>query len=162
MSVGVALYLSGEGRKQIEGAWKRVLAAGFPSPARVPGQRPHVSLVNGEGELPLAHHLGSELAVPLARVDPFACELQALAVLLGNRRVAYYPLVESTVLRKIHETVTTWPWPPECKSARRMRQGLGYPISASLAMLLSIVKKNSVPLSTWKTLRRRCFSLRQG
>ena len=105
MSVGVALYLSGEGRKQIEGAWKRVLAAGFPSPARVPGQRPHVSLVNGEGELPLAHHLGSELAVPLARVDPFACELQALAVLLGNRRVAYYPLVESTVLRKIHETV---------------------------------------------------------
>src|SRR5437667_9249482 len=76
MSVGVALYLSGEGRKQIEGAWKRVLAAGFPSPARVPGQRPHVSLVNGEGELPLAHHLGSELAVPLARVDPLACSSQ--------------------------------------------------------------------------------------
>jgi len=105
MSVGVALYLSGEGRKQIEGAWKRVSAAGFPSPARVPGQRPHVSLVNGEGELPLARHLSSELAVPLARVDPFPCELQALAFLLGSRRVAYYPLVESTALRKIHETV---------------------------------------------------------
>ena len=105
MSVGVGLYLSGEGRKQIEGAWKRVSAAGFPSPARVPGQRPHVSLVNGEGELPLARHLSSELAVPLARVDPFPCELRALAFLLGSRRVAYYPLVESTALRKIHETV---------------------------------------------------------
>jgi len=55
--------------------------------------------------LALAQHFGSELAVPLARVDPFACELQALAFLLGNRRVAYYPLVESTALRKIHETV---------------------------------------------------------
>ena len=105
MSVGVALYLSGEGRKQIEGAWKRVLAAGFQSPARVPGQRPHVSLVNGECELPLAQHLGSELVVPLARVDSFACELHPMAFLLGGRRVAYYPLVESTALRKIHESV---------------------------------------------------------
>src|SRR5256885_17214601 len=105
MSVGVALYLSGEGRKQIEGAWKRVLAAGFPSPARVPGQRPHVSLVNGEGELPLAHHLGSELAVPLARVDPFACELQALAVLLRKRPGAYYPLGETTAPKKSHQTL---------------------------------------------------------
>ena len=105
MSVGVALYLSGEGRKQIEGAWKRVLAAGFPSPARIPGQRPHVSLVNGEGELPLAQHLGSILAVHLLRTHPLACELQALAFLLGGRQVAHYPLVESTALRKIHETV---------------------------------------------------------
>ncbi len=105
MSVGVALYLSGEGSKQIEGAWKRVLAAGFPSPARIPGQRPHVSLVNAEGELPLAQHLGSVLAVHLARTHPLACELQALAFLLGSRRVAYYPLVQSSALKEIHETV---------------------------------------------------------
>jgi hypothetical protein len=53
----------------------------------------------------MAQHLGSVLTVPLARVDPFTCELQALAFLLGSRRVAYFPFVESTALRKIHETV---------------------------------------------------------
>ena len=105
MSLGVALYVTGEGEKRIEGTWARISAAGFPSPARVPGQRPHVSLLNGEGDLTRAVDVGSQLAGHFARTVPIRCDLQPVAFLAGARRIAYYPVPYTPDVRAIHEIV---------------------------------------------------------
>jgi hypothetical protein len=105
MSLGVALYVTGEGQKRIEETWARIAAAGFPSPARVPGQRPHVSLLNGEGDLTRAVELGSQLAAHFARTMQIRCELQPVTFLAGARRIAYYPVPHTPDIHAIHEAV---------------------------------------------------------
>ena len=105
MSLGVALYVTGEDEKRIEGIWARIAAAGFPSPSQVAGQRPHVSLLNGEGDLRLAVDVGSQLAERFARTGPIPCELQPVAFFARARRIAFYPVQETADIRALQESV---------------------------------------------------------